>query len=234
MTDIPIFITSDSVQPSPRWRQAFPDGELRSLAGSDVRGGVPAEAACVIWLSTSLPDWAASLAGLQETWPAARVVILSMEPDDDEALKAFDFGARAYCHALATPALLREVAAAVAGGGLWVGPELLARFLGGIRERMQRSAASPGSAPDPAADPGVRLSPRELEVARAVAEGRSNREIADLFGITERTVKAHLGAAFDKTGARDRLQLALYVAELERDRLARTRSQGRSNELRQA
>jgi DNA-binding NarL/FixJ family response regulator len=99
---------------------------------------------------------------------------------------------------------------------------------------MQRGAAPIGSAPGPAADPGVRLSPRELEVARAVAEGRSNREIADQFGITERTVKAHLGAAFDKTGARDRLQLALYVAEIERDRLARTRIQGRSNELRQA
>lgn len=234
MTDIPIFITSDSVQPSPRWRQTFPHGELRSLAGGRACDDAADDVPRMIWLSTALPDWAVRLAGLQQAWPAARVVVLSMEPDDDEALQAFGLGARAYCHALATPTLLREVAAAVAGGGLWVGPQLLARFLGAVRERMQRSVVPNVPAPNPAADPGVRLSPRELEVARAVAEGRSNREIADQFGITERTVKAHLGAAFDKTGARDRLQLALYVAELERDRLARTGTQGRSNELRQA
>jgi len=56
------------------------------------------------------------------------------------------------------------------------------------------------------------LSMRELEVARAVSEGLTNKEVAWRLGITERTVKAHLGAVFDKFGVRDRLQLALRLA----------------------
>ena len=49
-------------------------------------------------------------------------------------------------------------------------------------------------------------------MARAVTAGRSNREVADLLFISERTVKAHLGAVFEKIGVRDRLQLVLRLA----------------------
>jgi len=55
------------------------------------------------------------------------------------------------------------------------------------------------------------LTVREIEVARAVARGDSNKEIARHLGITERTVKAHLSTLFEKLGVRDRLQLALAV-----------------------
>jgi DNA-binding NarL/FixJ family response regulator len=58
------------------------------------------------------------------------------------------------------------------------------------------------------------LSARELQVAQAVAEGRSNKEVADLLSISERTVKAHLGAVFEKLGIRDRLQLVLFAASV--------------------
>jgi DNA-binding NarL/FixJ family response regulator len=56
------------------------------------------------------------------------------------------------------------------------------------------------------------LSAREVQVARAVAAGRSNREVAAKMFISERTVKAHLGAIFEKLGVRDRLQLVLRLA----------------------
>jgi DNA-binding NarL/FixJ family response regulator len=58
------------------------------------------------------------------------------------------------------------------------------------------------------------LSAREVQVAMAVAEGRSNREVADLLSISERTVKAHMGSVFEKLGLRDRLQLVLFVASV--------------------
>jgi DNA-binding NarL/FixJ family response regulator len=48
-------------------------------------------------------------------------------------------------------------------------------------------------------------------VADEVVQGRTNKEIAVTLGITERTVKAHLGAIFAKLGVRDRLQLALRL-----------------------
>ena len=56
------------------------------------------------------------------------------------------------------------------------------------------------------------LSAREKDVARAVAAGKSNKEVAKELDITERTVKAHLSAVFEKLHVRDRLQLVLVFS----------------------
>jgi DNA-binding NarL/FixJ family response regulator len=55
------------------------------------------------------------------------------------------------------------------------------------------------------------LTTRELQIARAVAEGRGNRDIATQLGITEQTVKNHLTSVFEKVGVASRLQLALAI-----------------------
>ena len=55
------------------------------------------------------------------------------------------------------------------------------------------------------------LTAREREIALQIGGGSSNKTIAQRLGITERTVKAHLGSAFAKLGVHDRLQLALLV-----------------------
>ena len=55
------------------------------------------------------------------------------------------------------------------------------------------------------------LTVRERDVARYVALGHSNQSIADSLGITERTVRAHISAIFEKLGVTDRLMLALRV-----------------------
>lgn len=56
----------------------------------------------------------------------------------------------------------------------------------------------------------VPLSPRESEIVALIAEGRQNKEIAGTLGISQRTVKFHVRAAFGKTGATDRLGLVLW------------------------
>lgn len=181
---------------SPRWLEAFPDARVTSAAPD-----VGADGAFV-GLSAELPDWRTRLAALAAT-PGCDVVLLSLQPDDGEALAAFELGARAYAHALATPEMLREVDAVVAHGGLWVGPALMARLLRALGARPTRVA--------PGVDALDGLSAREREVAEAVAEGLSNKEIALRLALTERTVKAHLAAVFDKLGVRDRLQLVVKI-----------------------
>lgn len=55
------------------------------------------------------------------------------------------------------------------------------------------------------------LTPREQQIAAAIADGRSNRDIALQLGITEQTVKNHLTSIFGKVGVGSRLQLALAM-----------------------
>jgi two-component system nitrate/nitrite response regulator NarL len=181
---------------SPRWLEAFPDARVTSATPD-----VGADGAFV-GLGAELPDWRTRLAALAAT-PGCDVVLLSLQPDDGEALAAFELGARAYAHALATPAMLREVDAVVAHGGLWVGPALMARLLRALSARPSLVA--------PKIDVLDGLSARERSVAEAVAEGLSNKEIALRLALTERTVKAHLAAVFDKLGVRDRLQLVVRI-----------------------
>ncbi len=185
------------------------DGWCRAF-GDLARAGSPAAlpdaaAGGLLWVDVAHADWeglvrAASARG-------GRVVVLSAMPGGEQALRALELGARGYCHAFATPELLREVALVVRHGGLWVGPELLARMIRATVPAV--AAAAEASAPLPGLDT---LSAREREVAEAVAEGLTNKQVAGRLGITERTVKAHLATVFEKTGVRDRLQLALRLS----------------------
>ena len=158
------------------------------------------EADAVIWTEAAQLDW---LRLLRASRPELPVVALSFNPQTPEALNAFDAGARGYCHALAVPEMLQQVATVVGNGGLWLGPELM---------RRATSAVVRGLAPT-AEEAGVlaNLTQRERDVALRVANGASNKEIAQLLEITPRTVKAHMAAIFDKLGVRDRLQLVLRL-----------------------
>jgi DNA-binding NarL/FixJ family response regulator len=57
------------------------------------------------------------------------------------------------------------------------------------------------------------LTPREAEVLRLIAAGRSNREIARELFVSEATVKTHVNRIFAKTGSRDRVQAMRYAFE---------------------
>lgn len=144
---------------SPRWLEAFPDAGHRR----HVRPGADG---AFVGLSAELPDWRTRLSALAAT-PGCDVVLLSLQPDDGEALAAFELGARGYAHALATAEMLREADAVIAHGGLWVGPALMARLLRALGTRPTHAA--------PRVDVLEGLSAREREVAEAVAEGLSNK-----------------------------------------------------------
>ncbi len=195
-----LFVASEPEQAPPRWREAFPAGqclgpdELVPLAG-------PGDA---VWLAVSRPDWRDVLAVLKRTAPACPVVVMSLCPDHREAATALDLGARGYCHAFATPGLLREIAVVVTHGGLWIGPDLMAKLM----RVAHRLLPEPDDRLDQAG-----LSDREREVVLEVVQGLSNKKVAEKLGITERTVKAHLGSVFGKLGVRDRMQLMLELSQ---------------------
>jgi DNA-binding NarL/FixJ family response regulator len=201
-----VFITARP-QPIPRWLEAFPDALL--IHGQDAAKPDRAAlaGASVIWLHATGDDLAlselvGSVKNLAQNTP---IVVLSNVPEDAQGMAVLTAGASGYCSALTLPAVLRQVAGVVEHGGLWVGPQLMRRLMQGLSARNSE-------APEPAL--GV-LSQRERQVAEAVARGSTNKEIARVMGITERTVKAHLSAAFEKLGVRDRMALSLIVNGVE-------------------
>ncbi|MFU8765624.1 MAG: response regulator transcription factor [Haliea sp.] len=185
-----------------RWRQAFPDAHAVACL-MDAASLAPA-ARQTLWLDETGLDPMERLARRREAVAAGyRVIVMTATPSEREAFQALNHGAVGYCHVEAAPEQLREIALVVEHGGLWMAPELVQRLM----------ALSLRVVPTPAPrHPELNdLTPRELMVAERVARGASNREIAEALDITERTVKAHLSAIFDKLGVRDRVQLALSM-----------------------
>lgn len=191
----------------PRWREAFPASAGLGLDVQAVNGTPPA----LVWVRLLPGRPVAELFdGIRRRLGDVPIIALSDRPDDDEAIACFAAAARGYCNTHATPDLLRQVAGVALQGGLWIGEHLMQRLL---RATAHIPLPAPVAAP---ADWAASLTERERQVAAAVAGGASNKEVARELGITERTVKAHVGAILDKLGVRDRLQLSLVVLGRQR------------------
>lgn len=208
-----IYLQSPSAPVSARWQAAFPEGSVQDAAALLAWLKSHSAAHSIIWLGTN-PEWQAQLAMVLQTQPDAKVVVLSNTPQPQEGLVAMNEGVRGYTHAYAVPALLQEVALVVEHGGLWVGPELLQRLVTATNTALHQRKDPASQAKQAVGNASALsvLSAREAEVARAVAAGHSNKEVADLLNISERTVKAHLGSSFEKLDVRDRLQLTLLLS----------------------
>lgn len=186
----------------PNWREAMP--AARMVLRTAAQNGAGADVS-IRWCRLRAGE---SMAVILPALLArkGRTVVLADEPGDALTLEALSAGAAGCCNTHAAPEVLQQVAAVVGNGGLWVGQNLLQQLIGRTaRILTSQNPASTGNAlPDT-------LSERERQVAKLVANGASNKEIASQLSIAERTVKAHLTAIFDKTGARDRLQLSLKI-----------------------
>ncbi|ADC71822.1 transcriptional regulator, LuxR family [Thioalkalivibrio sp. K90mix] len=195
-----IFMMDRASRPSSRWVEAFPDAQvLRPPFPSTLPEGTEA-----CWIGTDLADWEEYV---KQRTLVHRVIVQSRHPNDEEGIRAFDAGAHGYCHTLANVAQLRTIAATVTGGGLWVGPDLMTRMIRTVRSAQPRDPETPPEGFE-------NLTPREREVALAVTTGAHNKEIARQLGMTERTVKMHLGSVFKKLNVDDRVQLVLHLTRL--------------------
>ncbi|MBB3329219.1 DNA-binding NarL/FixJ family response regulator [Halomonas campaniensis] len=183
----------------PRWQEAFAGAVQVGPDQARARVG----AGDLAWVMSNLPGWSELVAGLRRQ--GATLVVMSYLPSSREAFQALDAGARGYVHALSPPELFRQVELVTTHQGIWVPPELLARVVGGTFQALGGEVRLQD-------DVLAELTERERAVALAVARGESNKEVARRLDITERTVKAHLGAVFRKLGIRDRMQLVLRLS----------------------
>jgi NarL family two-component system response regulator LiaR len=133
----------------------------------------------------------------------AKVIALTSFAEDDKVFPAIQAGASSYLLKDVSPDDLVEAIRAVHRGETRLHPEVM-------RKLMQQVAAQP-SIPKP--DESSKLTGREMEVIRLVARGKSNREIAAVLVISEKTAKSHISNILGKLGLEDRTQMAVYAVK---------------------
>jgi DNA-binding NarL/FixJ family response regulator len=143
------------------------------------------------------------LAGLDVADPL-KVVVVTTFDQDEYVYGALQAGACGFLLKDAGPALLVEAIRAAANGGALVSPSVTVRLLEHVAQGRGRAAAR---------QPDQPLSPRELDVVRLVALGRTNAEISAELFLALSTVKTHLGGVQSKLGARNRVEIAAWAWE---------------------
>jgi two-component system nitrate/nitrite response regulator NarL len=193
------------------WIEAFPQATISATVPEVVdraNAKIKKSEDTIFWLhmNEDRQQWMANtIASIAKDYQGAKVVVLANMPNQAESVHALSLGAMGYCHAYVESAVLKEIQAVISHGGIWLGQEMLQRLI-------EVSTKLIGNQPEYVADLLAKLTPREKEVAVEAAKGASNKEIARILSITERTVKAHLAHTFERLGAKDRLQLALMLS----------------------
>lgn len=155
----------------------------------------------VVLMDLSMPgvDGVEATRAIVAARPETAVVVLTSFSDKARILAALDAGAVGYVLKHAEPDDVLDAVRAAHAGGSPLDPKA-ARVL--LDRRRDGAAAGP-----------ARLSAREVEVLRLVADGLANKLIARRLGIAERTVKAHLTNVFTRIGVTDRTQAALWARD---------------------
>jgi DNA-binding NarL/FixJ family response regulator len=130
--------------------------------------------------------------------PDTRVLLLSMHDDERYVFDALKAGASGYVLKRQADAELIEAVRAVASGGRFLSATADA---GVMEEWIERGEEQPH-------DP---LTPRELDVVKLIAEAYTNRQIAEILKVSEKTVESHRGNVLAKLGMRDRVELVRYA-----------------------
>jgi DNA-binding NarL/FixJ family response regulator len=161
----------------------------------------------VVLMDVRMPelDGIAATGELIAEAPGSRVVILTTFEDDAYILGALRAGASGFLLKRSSPEDLTAAIHTVAAGDALLSPSVTKRVI-------DRMASQPivGEAARPELE---ELTPREREVLELIAQGLSNREIAEALTVEETTVKTHVKRVLMKTGARDRVHAVILAYE---------------------
>ncbi len=153
---------------------------------------------------------------LKKQHPSTHIIIVSMHIDDDRLFDAVRAGASAFLSKDIEAQQLLDSIARVSNGEQLINqtvlqrPQLAWKVLTEFRSLADRGDGE--SIPKPA-QATIPLSVREIEVLDCVAQGLSNKEIADALYITEQTVKNHMTSVLRKLEVTDRVQAVLFAVK---------------------
>jgi DNA-binding NarL/FixJ family response regulator len=180
--------------------EAVADGE--AAVERAARGGID-----VVMMDLNLPGMSGVAATTKITAQAAppAVLVVTMVDDDDTVLTAMRAGARGYVLKGATGDEIAAAVATVASGG--------AVFGAGVARHVLAFAARTVAEAPPSAE---RLTERETDILKLLADGRSNAQIARTLGLSVKTVQNYVSRMLDKLQVSDRTQAALLGQRLRK------------------
>jgi DNA-binding NarL/FixJ family response regulator len=161
----------------------------------------------LILLDLHMPDshGLMGLAAIRAEYPAVAVVMISAHDDPATIRRALDYGASGFIPKSADLVEFKNAITAVLNCEEWV-PHALRNSVANAKTSPSDKELSARLAT---------LTPQQFRVLALVAQGKLNKQIADVLGVQERTVKAHLSAIFDRLGVSNRTQAGIMLRTLE-------------------
>jgi DNA-binding NarL/FixJ family response regulator len=157
----------------------------------------------VVLMDISMPkmDGISATREIRDLLPQSAVIILTAHEDDEHVFEGIKAGAQGYLLKDSEPEDLSRAIHTVHAGNTIIAPDLA--------QKMLNTFESGGSGRSQLAPPP--LTERELEVIRALAQGMSDRQIAQSLGISEKTVRNHTSNIYRKLHIFDRTQAVIYA-----------------------
>ncbi len=141
---------------------------------------------------------------IQEREAKIPVLILAESMDVPRIVETLKLGSNGFVLKESAPQILFKSIRAVAAGEYWIGRSLIGDLVKALRNGSDGAGNDLRPAP-------FSLTRRELEIIAEVAEGGTNKNIAEKLAIAEQTVKHHLTSIFQKVGVSNRLELAVFA-----------------------
>lgn len=141
---------------------------------------------------------------IRKSSPRVKVVMITRSGSETDPIKVLETGARGYLAKSISAGDLVKSLELISTGRIIISPLVAERFLGEIASRKTDNTPSN-------TDEESNLSPRQIEIAKLVAEGATNKEIAQRLFIAESTAKVHVKNTLSKLHLENRQQLAVYA-----------------------
>jgi DNA-binding NarL/FixJ family response regulator len=191
-------------------KEGFPDADVVEADSSAAALDVMRNGGCDLALvDVRMPDLDGLelLRAIRGDWPDVPVIMLSTYDNAPYVKRALADGAAGYLLKDATPEdLAQAINVAMSGSGNVLSP----RVIQNLFEDQEASVGSNGQS----RRNEYSLTQREHDILALLAEGRSNRDIAQRLYLSEKTVKAHLAAIFRKLGVTNRTQAAMMAVQM--------------------
>ncbi len=168
----------------------------------ELRNVLPRGANVVLLLDIDMPgkNGMDALAIIHKEFPNLPVLMLSLYPEDQYAVRALRSGAMGYLNKSSAPEKLIEAVTRVASGKKFISPEVSQLLADRVSERM----------PDA---PHELLSNREFQVLRLIASGKRLSEIAEALSISPKTVSVYRARILEKLSVKNNVEVAHYVTQ---------------------